>query len=371
MINAPFSAMYQAKQYIAELTIYGFATSTLNVLVLYYMVTHPGDWLVKYAAWSCVLIVVPQIIICARACCIFPECRIKLSYMWQRPRLKEIGAFGFWQMFGTFCGLMRNQGMSIVVNKFFGAAMNAAQSIGNSVQAQCFTLASAMQGAFTPVITQACGAGDYKKMNSYVLRTDKFNILLSSVFIIPLTLELPVILRLWLSEPPDFTVGLCYVAIACHLASACTIGQMIVVNATGRIAGYQMTLSLISIFTVPFAVFAGLICRNVYAVMGVVAVMEVVNSIGRVIFARRIAKTMIKSWAFGIIVPSAVVISVSLLVGMVSRLFLEESFFRVCVTTGVCEAAFLPLCWFFVLSPDERRFVIEKIYSLGKMLSLT
>ena len=49
MVNVPFSAMYTAKQYIAELTVYGVVSSTCNVAFLYYMITHPSDWLTKYS----------------------------------------------------------------------------------------------------------------------------------------------------------------------------------------------------------------------------------------------------------------------------------------------------------------------------------
>ena len=134
MVNVPFSAMYGAKQYIAELTIYSFITSTLNVFVLYYMIKHPSDWLLEYSAWTCLLAVVPQLIISIRACFIFPECRINVKYMWKKDRLKKLGYFTGWQMLGVFCGMLRGQGIAIVINKFFGAAMNAAQAIGNSVQ---------------------------------------------------------------------------------------------------------------------------------------------------------------------------------------------------------------------------------------------
>lgn len=37
MMNVPFRAMYGAKQEIAELTLYGFATTTFNALFLYYI----------------------------------------------------------------------------------------------------------------------------------------------------------------------------------------------------------------------------------------------------------------------------------------------------------------------------------------------
>jgi len=360
MLNVPFSAMYGAKQYIAELTIYSFVTSTLNVVMLHYMVTHPRAWLAEFAAWGCALSVVPEIIICIRACVIFPECRIRLSYMWDRERLKQIGWFSGWQMFGMLCSMLRTQGISIVVNKFFGAAMNAAQAIGTSVQGHCNTLAGSMQGAFVPVITQACGAGDYDKMNKFVLRTSKFNVLLSAIFMLPLALELPKIMELWLKNPPAYAVGLCYCAMIFHLSGSFSIGHCCAIMATGRIAAYHIVLCSVNIFTIPIVVATGLIWRNIYIMTIAVIVMETVNSIGRLVFARRVAQTSVRAWVFSVFIPLAVAISVCATVGYLPHLFMDTSFVRICVTVAFCEVVFLPLSWFVIMSAEERAFMIEK-----------
>ena len=361
MVNVPFSAMYTAKQYIAELTIYSFLTTTAHFIILYYMVTHPGVWLTKYAFWTCLTAVVPQIIICCRALYVFPECHIKVSYMWEKERVKRIAMFGFWQAFGNLCGILRVQGMSIVINKLFGAAMNAAQSLGNSVQGQCVSLAAAMQGAFTPVITQACGAGDYKKMNEYVIRTCKFNMMLSLIFILPLSLELPMIMKLWLKTPPDFAVGLCYCALALYLIKACTVGHMIAVNAKGSISGYYSVLSGINIFTVPIAVAVGLVWMNVYLMMGAVIFMEILNSIGRIYFARRETDTSVRAWMKSVLMPVSLVVFICGVVGAIPRVLMESTLVRLGVTTIICEFVFFPLAWCVVLSSGEKQFLIDKI----------
>lgn len=361
MLNVPFSAMYGAKQYIAELTIYSFITSTLNVCLLGYMVTHPGVWLAKYAAWTCVLSVVPQLIICVRACIIFPECRINRNYLWNCAYIKRLGVYSFWQFIGVLCGMLRTNGITIVVNKFFGATMNAAQAIGNTVQAQCNTLAGAMQGAFVPVITQACGAGDYEKMNKFVLRVCKFNVFLSFIFMIPLALELPEVMRLWLKNPPAFSTGLCYCAMLLYLSTACTVGHMVAVNATGKIAGYHMVLGAINIFVLPSAVVMGYFYRNVYVVMVTVIFFECLNSVGRIIFARMHARGSTWAWIKGVAVPAIVTLAISLPLGYSVRFFMIESFIRVVVTTIVCEAVLLPTLWFVILNNEERDFIRERV----------
>ena len=349
MVNVPFQAMYNAKQYIAELTIYTFVTSTLNVIVLHYMVTHPEVWLVKYAAWACLLSVVPQVIICLRAVRVFPECKITFSYMWDLRRLKELLSYSGWQFLGVLCGLLRTQGMTIVINKFFGAKMNAAQAIGNTVQGQCNTLASAMQTAFAPVIVQACGEGDYEKMNAFVIRTCKFNVFLFLVFAIPLTLELPKVLSIWLVTPPAY------------LITASTVGHMIAVNATGKIAGYHVILCVVNVFVIPSCIVVGLFHYDVFFMMGIVVFFEILNSIGRIYFAHRYARTSFRAWLRFVGAPAFFVTLIVGFTGWLPRLLLPASLARVCLTVVVCELVLLPMCWMFVLSAEERLFMRERI----------
>ena len=368
MVNVPFSAMYGAKQYIAELTIYSFITSTLNVFVLYYMIKHPSDWLLEYSAWTCLLAVVPQLIISIRACFIFPECRINVKYMWKKDRLRKLGYFTGWQMLGVFCGMLRGQGIAIVINKFFGAAMNAAQAIGNSVQGHCNTLAGSMQGAFVPVITQACGAGDYDKMNRFVIRTCKFNVVLTAIFAVPLALELPEVMRLWLKNPPDYVTGLCYMAMLFHLVDCCTIGHVVAVNAVGRIACYQIVINIISVMTIPLAVVCGYFWRNVYVVIAAQVGVAAGVSMTRLFFARVLSRTSMSQWIKDVLLSFVYSVLPAVLVGMLPHLFMTQSFIRVCMTTVFFEVIYLPLIWFVVLSQDERQFVIEKFGPRLKLL---
>lgn len=371
MVNVPFSAMYGAKQYIAELTIYSFVTSTLNVVFLHYMVTHPGVWLARFAAWSCALSVVPQIIICIRAWIIFPECKVCLDYMWNWGRIKKLGWFSGWQMLGMSCGLLRTQGMTIVINKFFGAAMNAAQAIGNTVQGQCNTLAGSMQGAFVPIITQACGAGNYSLMNKFVLRTCKFNVVLSAIFMIPLALELPEVMRLWLKNPPAFATGLCYCAMLFYLADCCTVAYSVAINAVGKIEKYQLVVNSVSVMTLPLAIGIGFWVRNVYLVIFVQILIASLVSMSRLLFARSLCGSSVRIWFTELFLPISVLFFVSGCFGMIPHFFMEESFGRVCTTIAFCEVIILPLMWFVILNDEERGFVRDRIFSRFVRVSMS
>ncbi len=361
MINIPFTAMYTAKQYIAELTVYSFVTTALNFGFVYYMVNNPGVWLKGWSLWTCVITIVPQLIICIRALIIFPECRLNVSYMWQIAYLKKIGSYASWQFLGCFCGLLRTQGITILINKFFGPKVNASMTIANTVNSQSATLSSSLLGAFAPAITSACGAKDYNRMAKLAYSAGKFGALLTLVFVIPLCLELPEVLKIWLKNPPPFTTGLCYCMIIYHLVDVCTNGHMVVVNATGRIAEYHVVLSLISIFTLPIAAICLYLGGSPYWVGYVLVIAIGLNSIGRVLFARWLVRLSVRYWVFKVVIPVFALLSVCSAVGLLTRLFIAPGITRIITTTLFVEPIFMFLTWKMVFDEYDRNFFLEKI----------
>lgn len=366
MVNVPFQAMYTAKQYIAELTVYSFATTTLNVCFLWFMVTHPGDWLAKYALWVCILSVAPQVIICIRALQVFPECRFRRTYLWSWSRVKSLSAYAGWLAFGQFGGLLRGQGIAILINKHFGPSVNAAMTIGNVVSAQADTLSGSMIAAFSPAITNACGAGETEKMRCMAYRTCKIGTLLTLLCLLPLVLELPGVLRLWLKHPPEYATELCAFILAMVVVDKTSVGQMLAVNATGRVARYQMILGTILILVLPLAWIFVALGGGVCAVGWAMLLTVTGCSLTRVWLARSLVGMSVRYWLFRIMLPLTLLTAVSGGVGLLPHFFFGPSFWRVCLTMVVAETVMLPTAWFLLLDRGEKDFVLSRIGAVFK-----
>ena len=361
MLNVPFQAMYTAKQYIAELTIYSFAATTANVIFMYFMVTHPGDWLAKYALWMCVVSVVPQVLICIRALKVFPECRFRMEYAWSGSRTKQLASFAFWQMFGGLGAIAKDQGVQILVNKYFGPVYNASMSIANQVSVQSQTLSGAMQGAFAPAITTACGAGKFDEMRSLAYRTCKFGMLLALVFVLPLALELRTILDLWLANPPPLVAELCWCILLMAIIDKSASGHMLAVAAKGKIAAYQAFLGGSLILTLPIA---WLLVAKGFGFVSIgwsMVLTMMMCAWGRVLFARKLVGMSARYWLFRIMIPVFVATIIAGGVGYLSRFVLSPGLSRVGLTTIFCEVAFLPLVWFVLLDASERLYLSNRI----------
>lgn len=368
MVNGPFSAMYYAKQCIAELTIYGVAQTIINFLFLYFMITHPGDWLVRYAFAMCLIAIIPQILICVRALQVFPECKINLRYLWSWARFKVLGTFAFWQLLGGVAWLARNQGIMILINKVFGPCVNASFSIANTVSGQTKALTSALQTAFQPAIIACYGRGDVSGMQKMAFQACKFGVLLTIIFVMPISLELREVLFLWLRNPPEFAYGLCLCVMLILIIDECSFGHMIAVAAKGKIALYQAVLSLFIFCSLPVAWFLVFIGFSVYSVGGALVITMLCCSLGRVVFAKYLVGMSIRYWIKKIVLPITVATAISAFFAYCIRFKVEESFVRVLLSTAIFEFLFGVSAWKILLDNDEKAFVLKRVLQVKERI---
>ena len=361
MVSVPFNAMYTAKQYIAELTIYSFATTTLNILFYYFMASHAGDWFVTYGVWLCAMCIWPQVIILIRAICKFEECRFHFKFCFDFSRVKQLFSYAGWMGFGCLGSTVRQQGVAILVNRAFGPSINASMSIANMVNGQTNTFASALVGAFTPAIANAYGAGDIPTVQKMALRTCKFGLILSLLFMLPLMLEIQYVVNLWLGTPPPFAASLCVLAMLMYLIDESTVGHRVSVDASGKLAAYELVSGGLLIATLPLAWWFVVVHHHIFSVIAAMMCTMMLLSFGRVYFGKTILNISCRAWVLRIVCPVVLVSCLTLLVGLLPRIFCAASFGRVVLTTLVCELAFWPLVWGLVLEKGEREFVLEKV----------
>ena len=361
MLNVPFRAMYNAKQEIAELTIYSFAVTTVNAFFFYYMACNQGFWLTKYAAWMCIVSVVPQLIICVRAVMRFHECRFSLGYAMDVGRIKSLLKFAGMNFVGAVSQMCSQQGLNIVVNRYLGTTRNAAMTIAAGINTHAASMSSSLFSAFHPAITNAAGAGDYERMRSLVISVCKYGTVCVMIFALPLILECDEILEIWLKNPPPGAVTLvsCYLVV--RLIERVSDGHWVAIFAMGRITGFRIAESITYWLTLILA-FCLIILGGDVACVGVALIVGRLGSaVVKLVFARKIAGLSIFLWFTKVFLPLMLIASVTVIIGVLPRLLIAKSFCRVSVTIVLCECALLPLIWFAILDDDDRQKVLFKV----------
>lgn len=371
MVNVPFAAMYNAKQEIAELTAYSFATTTFNVCFVYYMVTHPGVWLAKYALWMCLLSVVPEAIIGVRAIVKYPECRFRRDAIRDHWRLSRLFAFAGSRAVNAFSSLVSGNGMAIVVNKYLGPAKNAAMSIGNTMSGHAASLSASLCGAFQPAITTAAGEGDFDKMRRLVFCTCRFSAAAVMVFALPLLLEIDEVTRLWLKNPPDGVTVIASFMLVDLVMARIVEGHWIGIFAMGRIFWFQLVESIFFFARLAIAWYLIVIGWDLLSV-GLATVLTGVGSVlTKVWFARRQYGLSARAWLISVVCPIMLSAAAAVAAGLVPRLLMSASFLRVIVTSAVVEVVLLPIFWRAVLSREEKQVVRMKLCRLVRRNALT
>lgn len=361
MATVPYNAMYVAKQEIAELTIYGFASTTFNVGFLCYMVTHQADWFVRYAGWTAFLSVVPALLVTTRSFVKYHECRLVFSYMKDVKRICNLVTYAGYNLLYSISVMSSMQGMTILVNKMLGPASNATMAIGNSVCGHSMSLTGALRAAFSPAITTAMGANDLRRAENLAIRASIFMALSVAMVAVPLCLESRFIFKLWLHSPPRGLELLCVLLLLAHFVDHLTAGQVISVLALKEISKLQIFQAVV--FFIPLAM-AWQAFRHGCGVEGVgvgFVVLYIVNDVGKLYFAKRQCRQSVMRWLKLVLFPALGVVMLSLLCGLIPVCFFKESYLRLGLTVFCSVGSFMMTTWFGVLAQTDRELVRNKI----------
>ena len=361
MVTLPFSAMYVAKQEIGEVTFFAVAVTVFVVVLSRYMVTHPGNWFVPFARWTCASACIPCLVYAVHGFMRFPECRARFSYMRDMRRLRELLVFVGWGFLGPLGMMLRAQGAMVLVNRMFNPAVNASWALARTVSDKTNTLSESIKGAMVPAIVQACGAGDMARMHALVSRMCKFSLAATFLVAVPLLLELPTVLRLWLVNPPPYLVGISVCALVEYALLVSTSGYDTAVYAKGRLALYQCVTGVFLFGTLPAMYVVHRLGGGVYAVAAASLAAVAGFCFARLVVASRIIGMRVRDWLMGTMLPVGAVAAVAAVAGAVSVFSLPSGLSRVLLTSFVSAVTFVVMLWRFALDDAERIVVRQKI----------
>ena len=368
MVNVPFQAMYTAKQYIAELTIYSFAQTIFRTAFIYYMVCNPQDWLIKYGLIMALVGVIPEVIICVRACIVFPECRLRIQALQEYWRIAKLGSFAFWQGVGGVGFIASHQGMSILVNNAFGPRVTGAFSIAQTVSGEAASLTGALQMAISPAITTAYGAGEKERMRSLAYRVCRYGTLLTLFFAVPMAMEIDKLLEVWLKNPPPYASEMCVCALAFIVIEKLSIGHTSAVNAAGRVALFQICRGLFRVSVLPIAFCTILFKLSAGVTTLALPVSACIVVACDVILARKIVEMSIVKWIREVLTSNLVVCCVGVLGAYLVQIFMEKSLMRLIGTTLISLVAMSVASWIVLIQKDEREILRLKVRQLRTLV---
>lgn len=242
LISTPYNACIIAHEHMNTFAYISIIESVLKLLIVYLLCVSPFDKLHTYA----VLLVVVAVFIrflysiyCSRH---FEECRSKLVY--DKAIFKQMMGFAGWNFFSNGAYIFNTQGISILVNVFFGVALNAARGIAIQVEGIVLQSVNNFTMAVNPQITKSYAAGDIKRVYYLVCKGARFSYFLLFVFVLPLLFETEYVLTLWLKNVPDYTVIFVRLSFIGMLITCLGTTGYTACFATGNIRKYVIWITL-------------------------------------------------------------------------------------------------------------------------------
>ena len=245
LISVPFNASIIAHE---RMNIYAYisifeAFAKLGIVYLLWISEY--DKLIVYAFLMLAVSMTLQFIYWIYCKKNFDECHF--SFIIDKPLFKEMMGFIGWNFFGSTAGILSTQGINILINIFFGVALNAARGLADQVNNAINTFVNNFMTAMNPQITKSYAAGDYDYMKSLMVRGAKYAAILYWLIALTIFIETDEILRIWLVEVPDYAPIFLRLTIIYSIFKSLAIPIYTGMLATGNIKKYQLIMGGLNI----------------------------------------------------------------------------------------------------------------------------
>ena len=158
----------------------------------------------------------------------------------------------------------RTQGIAILINHFFGAAVNAAYGLGFQIAGYVNFMSESLMNAIRPQIVRAEGEGNRERMLWLSEIASKFSFYLLSCLAIPCIFEMETLLTLWLGKVPEYAVLFCRMVLIASIVDSLTCGLGMANQAIGNIKQYSLAVNSVKLITLPVAFICVKIGASIY-----------------------------------------------------------------------------------------------------------
>ena len=359
VMSIPFNADIIAHEKMSAFAYISIVEVCLKLLIVFLLDVGNIDKLVLYG--FLLLLVQCGIFLTYMGYCLrhFKESRFRFVY--EKKLFSEVFSFAGWNLWGYLASILYTQGLNILLNVFFGPVVNAARGLANQVDGAIRLFASNFQMAINPQIVKTYAAKDLESMHKLVFRSSKFSFFLLLALSLPVMIEAPVILRLWLSTVPDWTASFLRLMLVVVIVDSVANPLMTSAAATGRIKLYQSVLGGIQLLIVPVAYVVLRMGGEPNSVFVVHICICLIAFAVRLFIVRGMIGLSIKKYLMEVCVKSGVVTVVATVLPLTLYFSMTNSLLSAIVVVSVSLGSVAVSAYAIGLTKSERVFVSDKI----------
>lgn len=359
IMSVPYNADIIAHERMSAFAYISILEAVLKLLIVFTLLVMPFDKLIVYT----VLLAFVQLSVqfCYMLYCHkhFPESKYRHVKDW--ALFKEMTSFAGWNLLGGLSSISFNQGLSMLLNVFFGPVVNAARAVASQVQNAIQMFISNFQMALNPQIVKTYAQGDFEAMHVLMFRSSRFSFFLMYLLSLPVLLETPLILKIWLNIVPDNTVIFLRLIICTTLIYTISNPILAANNATGNVRTYYIVCGSIMISILPLSYIALRSGCPAYSVFVIHFIIEILTQVTRLLMVKeRLCLSIIRYLRF-VYFPILKVILISTIFPLLLHYCIPYEVIRFFVVSLVSVASVAIFSFVFGLSKAEQCFIVSKI----------
>ena len=361
ILRVPCTASIVAHEKMGVYAVVTVMDGVLKLLIAFLLLSVKGDKLITYAVLlSCISILnwIIYYVYCRKS---FPECR----FIKERDKdlFKSMFSFAGWSFVGNFGFAVKDYGVNIVLNLFFGTAVNAARGVALQVSNALMGVVSNFQLAMNPQITKRYASGDVDSMKYLIRKGSRFSFYLISLVAIPLLLRTDYIIGVWLVEVPKYTIEFLRLTLIMGVVNS-MFGPMVTgMQATGNIKVFQIVIAVIMLLDLPVSYLLLSLGLEPYAVVYVAIITAFIGLIARLFLLDKMINIGFWNFFIHIICKNILLFSVMIIpLILINKLFPNN--FICFIAVSIISLIYVALIEYVIgLEKSEKLMLISKIKS--------
>lgn len=364
-ITAPFRALLVSRENIVYTSIIDIFDGVLKVAMVLLLPFVAYDKLLTYG-WIMFAIQIVNLGAFSIYCyaryeeCVYPKWS---DFSW--AYIKDLCSYTGWVVYSTAVIAFRNQGVAIVINRFYNTIANASYGIGMQIAGMMAFVGTSFTNAISPQLMSSYGAGNTERMWKLAEIQSKFSFLLLALLAVPTMFEMPVLLKIWLGNVPDYAVIFACMFITMQTVDQLTTGLGLANRAIGNIGKYTLITFTPKLFILPISYVILKIGWSILNVVVFMILIEYICMLIRLILFKNNDGINIRQYFVNVIlrtifplIPSGIVCS------LIS--YASDSLWRPFLTYGLSMPAFVLTAYFLAMNAEEKNMINKIITRIIK-----
>lgn len=360
IMSFPYNADIIAHERMSVFAFISIFEAFANLGIVYLLQLGNIDKLILYAVLFLAVKII--VIIIYRIYCRWHFKETIFRWYFDKKLFREMLSFTGWNLFGGVAGTLMGTGLNVLLNVFFGAAINAARGVAVQVQGAVQLFASNFQVAINPQIMKTYAANNLNEMHYLIFRSAKYSFMLLLCLVLPIFLEIDTLMAIWLKEVPDYTNTFVRLMLCISVIDAVSNPFMTAAAATGKVRVYQSVVGSILLIILPLSYIALLMDGEPQIVFIVHLLVALIAFVVRLLIIKRMIKLSIRTYFSNVVSPCILVTISAISLSILFKMLMPNGFLYAVAVIMFAMLSVIVSTLFWGMTANERMFVLSKVF---------